>query len=245
MASESLRMAVSPHSEAATPLQSIANESSQVDRLQTYQRMANIHSEKQEVTQLQQLADDSGSVMQLKAIKGGSALTGTVQYETKVNNGIDSAYLMCAKNIKLKDPNNAQLASGNGPNTDPPGWGALQTLGLTNGDPNYKRMHLLNGDLGGSGDDYQNLAPGSSDLNTAHYTKIEKALHTHVLAGRTIDSYDVWAIYRDAGLPRFSNINKSRYKHTLAAIHCQYIISNGASDSKTIYEGPNTAKAWP
>ena len=245
LASESLRVPLNSHSEAATQLQLLANDSFQVNRLQTYQCMANSHSEKQEVAQLQELADDSGSVMQLKAIKGGSALTGTVKYTTKVNNGIDSAYLMEAKNIKPKNLVNPQLASGNGPAADPPGWTEIQNLGITQNAPFYKRMHLLNGDLGGSGTDVENLAPGSADLNTAHYTEIEDTLQNHVLGGGEITSYEVWAFYRDKGLNRFSNTTEDTYKHSLVAIHCQYVLDTGATDSKTIYEDAKTAKNWP
>jgi len=103
--SESLRAPLNPHSEAATQLQSMANESLQVNRLLTYQRMANAHSEKQEVTQLQHLANDSNTVMQLKSIQGGGYLTGTVKYTKQSNNGNDSAYAMEAKNLTLKDQN--------------------------------------------------------------------------------------------------------------------------------------------
>jgi hypothetical protein len=234
-----------PRSDTVTQLQSIANNSAQVNRLQTFQLMANAHSEKQEVAQLQELADDSDSVMQLKAIKGGSALTGTVKYTTKVNNGIDSAYLMEAKNIKPKNLVNPQLASGNGPAADPPGWTAIQNLGITKNAPFYKRMHLLNGDLGGSGTDVENLAPGSADLNTAHYTEIEDTLQNHVLGGGEISSYEVWAFYRDKGLKRFSNTTEDAYKHSLVALHCQYVLDTGAKDSKTIYEDAKTAKNWP
>ncbi|MBI3239377.1 MAG: hypothetical protein HYZ43_11145, partial [Flavobacteriia bacterium] len=97
----------------------------------------------------------------------------------------------------------------------------------------------------GHGTKIENLAPGSSDLNTAHYTNIEDKLQTHVLAGGEITSYDVFATYRSAGLKRFSVKNADTYLHTLESFHCQYELDDGSSDAMIISEGPNTAKAWP
>ncbi len=243
----SLRAVESPRPEALMQqkMQSLANESKQVDRLQTYQLMANAHAEKQEVAQLQQLANGSEGVMQLKAIKGNGYLTGTVKYTMQNNNGNNSAYLMEAKNITLKNQNVKSLAGPHTPSIDITGWQDLQTLGLTNNAPHYKRMHLLNGELGGSGSDEENLAPGSTDLNNTHFQKVEKYLHNHVLGGGTIDSYEVWAFYRTSALPRLTGNDINTYKSTLYGLHCQYQLDNNTGDSLDIYEGPNTAKAWP
>ncbi len=224
----------------------MANESAQVDRLQAYQLMANAHSEKQEVAQLQQLANGSDAVMQLKAIRGGGYLKGTVNYETQVNNGTDSAFLMQARNIQLKNPAVAGLAGDHAPTEEPPGWTGIQGLGLTNRAPHYKRMHLLNGELGGSGADVENLAPGSTDLNNTHYQKVESTLQNHVYNGGTILSYNVWAFYRTSGLDRMSNATKNIYKSSLHSIRCEYELAGTNTIQRfDITEGKKTAQAWP
>jgi len=247
LASESLREPLNPHSEAATQLQSMANESLQIDRLHTYQRMANAHSEKQEVTQLQHLADDSDSVMQLKAIRGGGYLKGTVKYTPQNNNGSNSAYLMEASNIELKDPNVASLAGNHSPSVDPPGWTGIQGLGITKKAPFYKRMHLLNGELGGSGADVENLAPGSTDLNNAHAKKVENKLQKYVLNGGKILSYNVWAFYRTSGLNRMSSTTENIYKSSLHSICCEYELDDGTNmiQKIEITEDKQTAQNWP
>lgn len=182
--------------------------------------------------------------LQLKAISGSGNLEGTVNHVTVMNNGVLSALEMHAQNIRLKPLKNA-LADEHAPSIDIPGWTQLQALGRTASAPYYVRMHLLNGQLGGKGDEIENLAPGSSDLNHAHYTEIEKDLHDAVLARKTINSYDVFCTYRSAGLARFNLAQKNAYKHTLKEIQCQYVLSDGTDVSKSIQEDNATAAAWP
>src|SRR3990167_2352181 len=93
---ESSGVTDSPRSDALVQqkLQSMANESAQVDRLQAYQLMANAHSEKQEVAQLQQLANGSDTVMQLKTIHNNNYPKKTINYETQTNNKTDNTFLI-------------------------------------------------------------------------------------------------------------------------------------------------------
>lgn len=222
-----------PEAIAQRKLRQLADTSPQVQQSQLIQRMADNRS-----------LSESDQVIQLVAIRGGGNLHGTVSYVTADNRGEDSAYLMSARGIKLKQGKHA-LAGDNSPEVSPPGWTDLQNLGLTNNAPHYKRMHLLNGQLGGHGNKTENLAPGSSDLNTAHHTEIEETLQNHVLAGGEIRTYDVFAVYRSTPPGRLSNDNKAIFRRTLASLHCQYELDDGSTDSKEISEGPNTAKAWP
>lgn len=188
-------------------------------------------------------------LFQRQAIKGDGKLTGTVDYETQPNNGEDSAHMMTARDIQLKDPAKKELAGEHSPEVDVPGWGSLQTLGLTVNYPCYKRMHLLNGQLGGTGSDSKNLAPGSCDLNNAHKTAVEQKLCGYVLGGGVIDLYQVECAYRKKALPGFAAdpVKSAAYKSTLQSICFYYELDNGYKNGgmdTTLSEEAKIAKAW-
>jgi hypothetical protein len=168
-----------------------------------------------------------------------------VNYQAKKNNGIQSAYRMKAQNIHRKIPTKTALPKGNEPKVDPPGWDKLKKEKLTTKSPHYKRMHLLNAELGGHGNKIENLAPGSSYLNSKHFNEIECKLREKVRKGGTIQSYEVVANYRRSGLKRFTPDTTNIYKHTLESIHCKYQTSDGTKGSQKIAEAPKTAGAWP
>ena len=183
--------------------------------------------------------------VQRQSILGRGRITGTVNYQAKNNNGIQSAYRMKAQNIRLTNPTKTALPKGNEPEVDPPGWDKLKGGNLTRKPPHYKRMHLLNAELGGHGNKIENLAPGSSKLNSRHSNEIECKLRDKVKKGRTIQSYEVVANYRGSGLKRFKPDTINIYKHTLESIHCKYQTSDGTKGSQKIAEPPRTAGAWP
>ena len=187
---------------------------------------------------------DGDKPVQLQAIKGDGNIMGTVDYESKTIDGNTVAYEMHAKNIKLR-PGKNKLANEHSPSVDPAGWDTLKDLGLTGNPPHYKRMHLLNGQLGGHGDKIENLAPGSSNLNGRHDRKVEEILKDHVLNHGTIKSYDITVRYRDIAPTYLKYKEKRAYKRTIRSIFYSYSLSGGAGgDFNTITESPRTASAW-
>ncbi|MCC8143595.1 MAG: hypothetical protein LUD02_01285 [Tannerellaceae bacterium] len=109
--------------------------------------------------------------VQREALASDGVLDGNVNYTRRMNNGALSAWRMSATNIEFSSPRVFQLPIGNSPTATPPGWQRVQGC---------VRMHLLNGQLGGTGAHSKNLAPGSYDLNHLHYTEVEKHLVRHV-----------------------------------------------------------------
>ncbi|MEM7370313.1 MAG: DUF4157 domain-containing protein [Bacteroidota bacterium] len=186
-------------------------------------------------------------VIQRISVKGRGVISGIVTYTKKTNNGELSAYQMKARNLKLKNRGTRRLAPNNEPSrtVSPPGWTALKRLGLTKKAPSYKRMHLLNGKLGGTGTDEKNLAPGSSRLNTRHSKKVEEILQKHILKGGTVTEYFVSLKYRNKKTAKMKSALEDTYKYTLQSLSFYYKLSgSNAVIAGTLKETPNTAKAW-
>jgi hypothetical protein len=106
-----------------------------------------------------------------------------------------------ATNLKLKVgpvPPAKQVAIFTGLNEPdgaaPPGWTYLRNKNLVGGPPGYRRMHLLNGNLGGPGNDKSNLVPGSASLNSNHFHQFEGPAMLELSYGLTLDTYwvQVW-----------------------------------------------------
>lgn len=79
----------------------------------------------------------------------------------------------------------------------PNGWQWLNANNLTHpkGPPNYVRMHLLNGQLGGPGNNIQNLAPGTASLNSHHSKHLEDEAQGWLAQGGEIEKYTVKVTY--------------------------------------------------
>lgn len=146
-------------------------------------------------------------------------LDGSINYTTKLNRGRKSAWKMNAYNIKFPSYRHFQLTPGNSPSADPPGW----YLGF-----GYVRMHLLNAQLGGRGDDIKNLAIGSQALNSLHKNEVEKKLLSHVRDKRgTINDYSVECTY---------NTGQGDLDYSLKQINCKYHLSDGSSDDVNLVD---------
>jgi phage-related protein len=69
------------------------------------------------------------------------------------------------------------------PSTSPLGWRELVETRLTTESPNYKRLHLINENFGGKGDENLNLVPGPTLYNNLHRRGVEN--HIKELVGPT------------------------------------------------------------
>lgn len=121
--------------------------------------------------------------IQLLRFQGGSQLDGEITSAQSTN---DSKSVI-AENIKGKP-----LGSGaNGPSGfDLGNYGELQRSYDFTGAYVLTRMHLLNGQLGGAGNDSGNLAWGTANFNNpVMYHAVEKDAQDYVQAGGTIQSY--------------------------------------------------------
>ncbi|WP_424103154.1 DUF4157 domain-containing protein [Moorena producens] len=191
--------------------------------------------------------------IQRTKIKGGSYLEGKVKFTgANINNGNGIhrvAKKMEATNIRPKDKNKLGLGKDNAPDVDDiPGWDEIVSRKRSVKDPKYVRMHLLNGKLGGSGQNPGNLAPGSSKLNSKHSTKVERILQKHVLNGNIIKSYKVTCNYREAkNYPKGIKGDKtleSLYQLTLKGLRCEYELDDGNKENLNLQEPGTTASAW-
>ncbi len=181
--------------------------------------------------------------IQRKSIKGGGKVTGTVTYKPGKVGAETVAQVMEAKAIKSKT---GELGKDNQPQVSIPGWNDLSTWKLTTKPPQYKRMHLLNGQLGGNGKDKENLAPGSAALNRHHHSEVESKLQNHVKGGGEIEKYLVKCTYRNAqDAKTIKDASKrSTYQLTLKSLQCDWKFKGGTATTKTLKENPKTAKAW-
>lgn len=165
-----------------------------------------------EVTQHLKVAQGKfGKVVQREALLGG--LSGEVAYTTTINKGKISAYKMVAKNIQR--PNKVTFPWDD-PMELPNGWEEEELS-----KKGYVRMHLLNANLGGTGHDIKNLAPGSHTLNSSHSKDIERKLIDHLSISdlsRKIISYSVECLYWNLGDYR---------DYTLHEIRCKYELNDG------------------
>lgn len=162
-------------------------------------------------------ADDK--CLQREALASGGVLNGNVTYTKRLNKGKLSAWNMEATNIEFSSPFCFQLPVGNTPSVNPPGWDRVAGC---------VRMHLLNAELGGTGANTKNLAPGSYALNNAHKNEVEKILLSHVRDKRgKINNYSVECTY-ETGLGDLD--------YTLKQINCKYDLDNGQSDDVDIID---------
>jgi len=162
------------------------------------------------------------------------------QYQTKpaAAAGGVRASLVEAKDLKLKPKGGGGLAAigadRNRPSVNPLSWPDLQAnhLSLRSGvlgaggkrgpaPPNYVRMHLLNGRLGGAGAFTSNLAPGSASMNTVHSNAFEQVVFAALRAGDTVDTFSVQATYQAASPNLVGAVPKAAWKNTLAKVVCK------------------------
>jgi hypothetical protein len=127
-----------------------------------------------------------------------------------------------AKLLKLKGKGFAIGANKNPATATPVGWYALKALGLTHPGhpPNYVRMHMLNGRLGGPGNTIENLAPGSNKFNGLHYRKFEKPVINAIKAGSEIETFSMTATYNAGGGALKTAAGKSAWNKTLSKLVC-------------------------
>ena len=105
-----------------------------------------------------------------------------------------------ATHLALRPGHNLPGQGHNAPSVNPTGWQWLNTNNLTHqkGPPNYVRMHLLNGQLGGPGNDKENLAPGTASLNSHHLKHFEDEAQGWLTQGGEIEKYTVEVTYNAA-----------------------------------------------
>uniref|UniRef100_B0SYZ7 Type VII secretion system protein EssD-like domain-containing protein n=1 Tax=Caulobacter sp. (strain K31) TaxID=366602 RepID=B0SYZ7_CAUSK len=159
-----------------------------------------------------------------------------------------------AKNLQIKGKGFAIGASKNPATATPVGWLALKKLGLTHPGhpPNYVRMHMLNGRLGGPGNTVDNLAPGSNKLNGLHYRKFEKTVINAVKAGSLIDTFTMTPTYNAGGGALKTAAGKTAWNKTVSKLVCVATHTPPAGlaavplANVTINETPNldTKKNW-
>lgn len=149
-----------------------------------------------------------------------------------------------AKGIKLAAKGGKiGTQSTNRPQGSPPSWAFLKAKNLTppKGPPNYVRMHMLNNRLGGPGT-VDNLAPGSSSMNSRHYKDIEQTAVDEVKKGGEIHSYDIDAYYQGPSAKLKGVPAKAAWEDTLGKIVCDldYTTAGGMNIQvqKTIRETP-------
>lgn len=126
-----------------------------------------------------------------------------------------------AKDLKVKPGN----AIGNNPNpatANPASWLNLKAMNLTfpKHPPNYVRMHMLNGRIGGPGNLIDNLAPGSNKLNGLHYRKFEKIVINALKAGSIVDTFKMTAGYHAGGGKLATPWGKNAWNDTLSKLTC-------------------------
>lgn len=124
-----------------------------------------------------------------------------------------------ARDLKLK-PNKVLPGSGhNSPSnaTSPTGWAWLKQNSLTHpgNPPNYVRLHMLNGQLGGPGNDTENLAPGTGSLNIHHENHFENEAKLWLGKGGEIEKYTVQVSYQGASGSLQSNQGKAAWRNTI------------------------------
>jgi len=125
-------------------------------------------------------------------------------------------------------------ADRNRPSVNPLAWGTLQAyqLALRSGvlgaggkrgpsPPNYARMHMLNGRLGGSGATTDNLAPGSNSMNGRHSANFEQVVFAALRKGDTVDSFKVQASYQAPSGALVGAVPKAAWQYTLSKVVCQ------------------------
>ncbi|MCO6357526.1 DNA/RNA non-specific endonuclease [Roseivirga pacifica] len=171
---------------------------------------------------------NSKSPIQLKAIRGSGRLLGTVDYHGTNHPDGYGAYTMSAKNLRWKAGAYMNFPSTNEPNNDyVPGWPNIVYNQLTTYYPHYKRMHLLNGKLGGSGDDVDNLIPGSADMNSEHYNKVERHLHNHLQNDGVVLNYNVGVEETQTNATNVPSQDKNAFKSTIKKLYCEYELDDG------------------
>ena len=157
--------------------------------------------------------------IQREALAASGILNGNVNYTKRLNNGRLSAWKMEATDIEFSSPFYFQLPVGNTPSVDPPGWDKVSGC---------VRMHLLNAELGGTGANTKNLAPGSYALNSAHKNEVERILLSHVRDRRKkINNHSVECTYETG---------RGDLDYTLKQIHCKYDLDNGQNDDVIIID---------
>jgi hypothetical protein len=148
---------------------------------------------------------------------------------------IDATNLKLAAGVNAvpKGPFNAPQAAGN-----PPSWAALEGANLTKlrGPPHYVRMHMLNDRLGGPGNTSDNLAPGSSSLNSQHCQNFELPAMDDVLNQQlTLDTYWVEVQYQAASNSLVGPAAKAAWEDTIWAMQGGFTYTDQAG----VKQSPN------
>jgi hypothetical protein len=138
-------------------------------------------------------------VVQMKSLSGASHMKSGASWTATVD-GQGRVTKVVAKNLQLKSGHSLPGSGHNSPSKSPPGWSWLNTNKLTHGSgpPNYVRMHMLNGQIGGPGNDVENLTPGTASLNTHHEKNFESEAKLWLAQGGEIETYTVQANYQGA-----------------------------------------------
>lgn len=141
----------------------------------------------------------------------------------------------------------------NSPGVDPPSFNVLRSWGLTHpqGAPNYVRMHLLNGRLGGPGNTTANLAPGSASLNSNHSMHFEEPAIQVLNAGGTINNYTVRVAYNPPSANLVTPAGQQAWENTIQEIWgtFTYTDANGTAHPAASYNadedpGIDTQGGW-
>lgn len=123
-----------------------------------------------------------------------------------------------AFNLKLAGGPGPVPSGGNKPTVDPLGFKYLRAKELTKRPPFYRRMHLLNGDLGGPGNSKSNLVPGSQSLNSSHIKHFEDPAMQELANGNTLSTYWVKVSYQQPSKYLKSAGAKAAWENTVDEI---------------------------
>jgi hypothetical protein len=129
-----------------------------------------------------------------------------------------------AEDLQLRNGWTLPGTGHNPPKRSPKGWSWLNANDLThgNGPPNYVRMHMLNGQLGGPGNDADNLAPGTASLNSHHEKHFESEAKYWLNIGGEIEKYTVNVTYQPASGSLGSNAAKKNWRNTVADVDGEF-----------------------
>jgi len=89
----------------------------------------------------------------------------------------------------------------------------------------YVRGHLLSWRLGGPGKDWKNLTPLYQNVNGHHEDRFEKDLKNALANGKTIEKFEVQAIYGRTPSPQIENLKKDGKVEGLAPTADRSVVS--------------------
>lgn len=122
--------------------------------------------------------------------------------------------------LKLETGHGLPGAGHNAASASPLGWAWLNgKLSFPGNPPNYVRMHLLNGQMGGPGDTTNNLAPGTASLNSHHFKNFEDEAQSWLSQGGKIQNYVVNVAYNGASANLQTPGAKAAWKNTISSMN--------------------------